>query len=65
MNAKGIVLKAFDQFRLKSCIDFKPRDSEDYYISVQKLNGYVLSNRQMITTMTVIFHLTKHMLVVF
>ncbi|KAI9523984.1 hypothetical protein NQZ68_020945 [Dissostichus eleginoides] len=39
MNAKGLTLKAFDQFRLKSCIDFKPRDSEEYYIHVQKLNG--------------------------
>lgn len=42
LNAKGVILKAFDQFRLKTCIDFKQRDSEDYYISVQKLNGYVL-----------------------
>uniref|UniRef100_A0A8C4HX86 Metalloendopeptidase n=1 Tax=Dicentrarchus labrax TaxID=13489 RepID=A0A8C4HX86_DICLA len=39
MNAKGVILKAHDQFRLKSCIDFKPRDSEEYYISVKKLNG--------------------------
>ncbi|XP_051261226.1 meprin A subunit beta isoform X2 [Dicentrarchus labrax] len=39
MNAKGVILKAHDQFRLKSCIDFKPRDSEEYYISVTKLNG--------------------------
>ncbi|XP_029306956.1 meprin A subunit beta-like [Cottoperca gobio] len=39
MNAKGLILTAFDQFRLKSCIDFKPRDSEKYYISVQKLSG--------------------------
>lgn len=39
MNAKGVILKAFDQFRLKSCIDFKPRDSEEFYISVQKLDG--------------------------
>ncbi|XP_033976679.1 meprin A subunit beta-like isoform X3 [Trematomus bernacchii] len=39
MNAKGLTLKAFDQFRLKSCIDFKPRDSEEYYIHVQKLDG--------------------------
>lgn len=44
MNAKGIILRAFDQFRLKSCIDFKPRTSEDYYISVQKLDGYVLNH---------------------
>lgn len=43
MNAKGVILKAMEQFRLKSCIDFKPKDSEDYYISVQKLGGYVLS----------------------
>ncbi|XP_036928736.1 meprin A subunit beta-like isoform X1 [Acanthopagrus latus] len=39
MNAKGVILKAMEQFRLKSCIDFKPKDSEDYYISVQKLGG--------------------------
>ncbi|KAF3692145.1 Meprin A subunit beta [Channa argus] len=39
MNAKGVILRAFDQFRLKSCIDFKPRDNEDFYISVKKLNG--------------------------
>ncbi|XP_029360022.1 meprin A subunit beta-like [Echeneis naucrates] len=39
MNAKGVILRAIDQFRLRSCIDFKPRDSEKYYISVQKLNG--------------------------
>ncbi|XP_041843202.1 meprin A subunit beta-like isoform X2 [Melanotaenia boesemani] len=39
LNAKGVILKAFEQFRVKTCIDFKLRDSEDYYISVQKLNG--------------------------
>ncbi|XP_072242962.1 meprin A subunit beta-like [Leuresthes tenuis] len=39
MNAKGVILRAFEQFRLKSCIDFKPRDSEDYYISFQKKDG--------------------------
>ncbi|XP_029958836.1 meprin A subunit beta-like [Salarias fasciatus] len=39
INAKGVVLKAFEQFRLKTCIDFKPKDSEEYYISVQKLGG--------------------------
>nr|XP_046256718.1 meprin A subunit beta-like [Scatophagus argus] len=39
MNAKGVILRAFEQFRLKSCIDFKQRDSEEYYISVQKLDG--------------------------
>ncbi|KAJ4922791.1 hypothetical protein JOQ06_022778 [Pogonophryne albipinna] len=55
MNAKGLILKAFDQFRLKSCIDFKPKDSEEYYIHVQKLNGCysyigkVISNGQNIS----------------
>ncbi|XP_069393162.1 meprin A subunit beta-like [Paralichthys olivaceus] len=39
INARGVILKAFDEYRLKSCIDFKPRDSEYYYISVKQLNG--------------------------
>uniref|UniRef100_A0A3B4U5S9 Metalloendopeptidase n=1 Tax=Seriola dumerili TaxID=41447 RepID=A0A3B4U5S9_SERDU len=39
MNAKGVILRAFEQFRLKSCIDFRPRDSDEYYLSVQKLGG--------------------------
>ncbi|XP_028327216.1 meprin A subunit beta-like isoform X2 [Gouania willdenowi] len=39
INAKGVIVKAMDQFRLKTCIDFKPRDEETYYISFQKLNG--------------------------
>uniref|UniRef100_A0A3P9JXC1 Metalloendopeptidase n=1 Tax=Oryzias latipes TaxID=8090 RepID=A0A3P9JXC1_ORYLA len=38
-NAKGVILKALDQFRLKSCIDFKPREAEVFYISIQKLDG--------------------------
>uniref|UniRef100_A0A3B5LL80 Metalloendopeptidase n=1 Tax=Xiphophorus couchianus TaxID=32473 RepID=A0A3B5LL80_9TELE len=36
---KGVILRAFDQFRVKSCIDFKPRDSEVYYLNIQKLDG--------------------------
>uniref|UniRef100_A0A3Q2PQN0 Metalloendopeptidase n=1 Tax=Fundulus heteroclitus TaxID=8078 RepID=A0A3Q2PQN0_FUNHE len=39
LNAKGVIMRAFDQFRVKSCIDFKPRDSEDYYLKIQKLDG--------------------------
>uniref|UniRef100_A0A3B3HIQ8 Metalloendopeptidase n=1 Tax=Oryzias latipes TaxID=8090 RepID=A0A3B3HIQ8_ORYLA len=38
-NAKGVILKALDQFRLKSCIDFKPREAEVFYITIQKLDG--------------------------
>ncbi|XP_034467318.1 meprin A subunit beta-like isoform X1 [Hippoglossus hippoglossus] len=39
INAKGVILRALDEYRLKSCIDFRPRKNEYYYISVQKLNG--------------------------
>ncbi|XP_059195081.1 meprin A subunit beta-like [Centropristis striata] len=39
MNAKGVILRAMDQFRLKSCIDFKPVNSEDYFLHIQKLGG--------------------------
>ncbi|XP_043972319.1 meprin A subunit beta-like [Gambusia affinis] len=39
LNAKGVILRAFDQFRVKSCIDFKPRDAEEYYLSFQNLAG--------------------------
>ncbi|KAM9851531.1 meprin A subunit beta-like [Aulostomus maculatus] len=39
MNAKGVTLQALDQFRLRSCIDFKPLESEVLYISVQKDAG--------------------------
>lgn len=39
MNARGVILKAMTQFKLKSCIDFKPRNAEDYYLSFVKLGG--------------------------
>ncbi|XP_059579497.1 meprin A subunit beta [Alligator mississippiensis] len=39
MNAKGVILKAFEQYRLKSCIDFKPWEDEENYISVFKGSG--------------------------
>ncbi|XP_022071529.2 meprin A subunit beta-like [Acanthochromis polyacanthus] len=39
MNAKGVVLKAFDQFRLKTCIDFRPWKGEKHYIHVYKGRG--------------------------
>uniref|UniRef100_A0A3B3HAL8 Metalloendopeptidase n=1 Tax=Oryzias latipes TaxID=8090 RepID=A0A3B3HAL8_ORYLA len=39
IHTKGIILRALDQFRLKSCIDFKLRDAEEYYLSIQKLDG--------------------------
>nr|XP_020646616.1 meprin A subunit beta [Pogona vitticeps] len=39
MNAKGLILKAFEQYRLKTCIDFKPWEGERNYISVFKGSG--------------------------
>ncbi|XP_030582905.1 meprin A subunit beta [Archocentrus centrarchus] len=39
MNAKGVILKAFDQYRLKTCIDFAPWRGEENYISVFKGSG--------------------------
>ncbi|KAG7469229.1 hypothetical protein MATL_G00126790 [Megalops atlanticus] len=39
MNAKGVILRALEQFRLKTCMDFKPRDTELNYVSLQKGAG--------------------------
>ncbi|XP_049444937.1 meprin A subunit beta-like isoform X2 [Epinephelus fuscoguttatus] len=39
INAKGVILKAFDQYRLKTCIDFTPWKKEENYISVYKGKG--------------------------
>uniref|UniRef100_A0A8D0FQM7 Meprin A subunit n=1 Tax=Strix occidentalis caurina TaxID=311401 RepID=A0A8D0FQM7_STROC len=39
MNAKGLILKAFEQYQLKTCIDFKPWEGEENYISVFKGSG--------------------------
>ncbi|KFQ42025.1 Meprin A subunit beta, partial [Nestor notabilis] len=39
MNAKALILKAFEQYRLKTCIDFKPWEGEKNYIHVFKGSG--------------------------
>uniref|UniRef100_A0A8C7EUZ3 Meprin A subunit n=1 Tax=Neovison vison TaxID=452646 RepID=A0A8C7EUZ3_NEOVI len=39
MNAKGVILNAFERYRLKTCIDFKPWAGEANYISVFKGSG--------------------------
>ncbi|XP_074046094.1 meprin A subunit alpha [Macrotis lagotis] len=39
LNAKGVILYAFEMFRLKSCVDFKPYQGEETYIIFQKFNG--------------------------
>ncbi|XP_069548036.1 meprin A subunit beta [Brachyistius frenatus] len=48
INAKGVILKAFEQYRLKTCIDFKPWSGEANYISIFKGSGCFSSvgNRQ-------------------
>ncbi|XP_059200939.1 meprin A subunit beta [Centropristis striata] len=48
INAKGVILKAFEQYRLKTCIDFKPWSGEKNYISIFKGGGCFSSvgNRQ-------------------
>ncbi|XP_053317208.1 meprin A subunit alpha [Spea bombifrons] len=39
LNAKGVILKSFEMFRLKSCIDFKPYEGEPAFIHFQKFGG--------------------------
>ncbi|KAL2082404.1 hypothetical protein ACEWY4_022222 [Coilia grayii] len=39
LNAKGVILQAFEMYRLKSCIDFKPYEGERTYLSFTKLDG--------------------------
>ncbi|XP_072134800.1 meprin A subunit alpha-like [Mobula birostris] len=39
LNAKGIILHAFEQFRLKSCVDFKPYEGEKSFLSFKNLDG--------------------------
>ncbi|NXT41247.1 MEP1A protein, partial [Pelecanoides urinatrix] len=39
LNAKGVILQAFEMYRLKSCIDFKPYEGERTYIFFGKESG--------------------------
>ncbi|XP_064196363.1 meprin A subunit alpha [Anguilla rostrata] len=39
LNAKGVILQAFEMYRLKSCVDFKPYEGEETYLSFTKLSG--------------------------
>ncbi|XP_063054403.1 meprin A subunit beta-like [Engraulis encrasicolus] len=39
LHAKGIILRALEQFRLKTCIDFTPRQNQNPYISIDKRGG--------------------------
>uniref|UniRef100_A0A8C5V8L5 Meprin A subunit n=1 Tax=Microcebus murinus TaxID=30608 RepID=A0A8C5V8L5_MICMU len=39
LNAKGAILYAFEMFRLRSCVDFKPYEGESTYIIFQQFSG--------------------------
>ncbi|XP_063775296.1 meprin A subunit alpha [Pseudophryne corroboree] len=39
LNAKAVILNAFDMFRLKSCVDFKPYEKESTFLHFQKFGG--------------------------
>ncbi|XP_068610180.1 meprin A subunit alpha [Brachionichthys hirsutus] len=39
LNAKGVILQAFEEYRLRSCVDFKPYEGEASHISFAKLSG--------------------------
>ncbi|XP_056418989.1 meprin A subunit alpha isoform X1 [Hyla sarda] len=39
LNAKGVILKSFEMFRLKSCVDFKPYEGEGSFLHFQKFGG--------------------------
>ncbi|NXX74061.1 MEP1A protein, partial [Urocolius indicus] len=39
LNAKAVILQAFEMFRLKSCVDFKPYEGESSYIFFIKGSG--------------------------
>ncbi|KAJ7405532.1 Meprin A subunit alpha [Pitangus sulphuratus] len=39
LNAKAVILQAFEMFRLKSCVDFKPYEGERTYIIFRKEDG--------------------------
>ncbi|KAM6964982.1 meprin A subunit alpha [Aplochiton taeniatus] len=39
LNAKGVIHQAFEAYRLKSCVDFKPYEGESTYLSFTKLSG--------------------------
>ncbi|XP_066561557.1 meprin A subunit alpha [Amia ocellicauda] len=39
LNAKGAVFQAFEMYRLKSCVDFKPYEGEKSYVKFEKMDG--------------------------
>ncbi|XP_036437267.1 meprin A subunit alpha-like [Colossoma macropomum] len=39
LNAKGTIFQAFEVYRLKSCVDFKPYEGEKAYVIFEKRDG--------------------------
>ena len=69
MNAKGVILKAFEQFRLKTCIDFRPRRwwFEQHWINLKWSIGYAIfgctiQHMTYITTWHFSYHICYHIL---
>ncbi|KAG9334617.1 hypothetical protein JZ751_007440 [Albula glossodonta] len=74
LNAKGVILKALEEFRLKTCMDFKLRDNETNYISIEKdagcfsyvgnnmIGGQILSIGQGCGTVGIVEHEFLHAL---
>ncbi|MEQ2159844.1 hypothetical protein GOODEAATRI_027447, partial [Goodea atripinnis] len=52
LNAKGCVHQAFEMYRLKSCVDFKPYEGEKTYIKFEKRGGYGFSVYSMCKTLS-------------
>ncbi|KAL6486044.1 hypothetical protein MHYP_G00054360 [Metynnis hypsauchen] len=40
LNTKGVIFQAFEIYRLKSCVDFKPYEGEKSFIRFEKLDGF-------------------------
>ncbi|KAI1886294.1 hypothetical protein AGOR_G00212520 [Albula goreensis] len=74
LNAKGVILKALEEFRLKTCMDFKLRDNETNYVSIEKdagcfsyvgnkmIGGQILSIGQGCDTVGIVEHEFLHAL---
>lgn len=41
LNAKGVILQALEEYRLRSCVDFKPYEGESSFIAFTKQSGWV------------------------
>lgn len=52
LNAKGVILQAFEEYRLRSCVDFKPYEGESSYVSFTKLDGWAAMIQELLHNFT-------------